>query len=206
VESSSQDFPQSEVNMQRCYEIRDDLLGFQIGVHENEAHNKPPSPTSGKRKSLDKLEQHTPVSVSTPSNKRQKLAMRVKDIDFQDGHRRRQIEIRSPLQKTDGSTSDLEETQEQAQVPTKEIIYIPSSYVEADDQGEEPTEFYTPVEAPASNPLQLNETSSAAGPTEDGVEDEESSDDDAPPETMSTSQAASASLQAAQKAAKAADM
>jgi len=163
----------------------------------------------------------------TPTPKRQKLPMRVKDTGVQAGRRRVEIEIPIPS-KTLKSPSprpavkedagkEVDEAQEAEERETEERATgapdatTPDSkkaHIHFEDDGQA-DQFFTPLEAPAKNPLETAAGAMDPPPpagealqTEDAPESD--SDSDAPPEAISTSVAAAQTLQLAQSAQRAA--
>lgn len=82
-----------------------------------------------------------------------------------------------------------------------------SSHIRFDDGDDEHEQFYTPLEAPATNPLERTASKVPPPvPEEDEENEEPESDDDAPPEAVSTTRAAAETLESRQVATKAAEL
>ena len=154
----------------------------------------------------------------SPSSKRRKLPMRVKTVGgVEEGHRKVEIEIpistrRPPAAaSTDPAPSEPEE-QSKAAKPRRaaavEATPKKGNHIHfGDEEAPEADQFYTPLEAPAVNPLEKLAAKEPAVPgTAIDEESNEDEDDDAPPEAVSTSAAAAQMLKAAQTAAKAVEL
>jgi len=133
----------------------------------------------------------------TPTSKRQRLPMRVKDTGVKGGHRRVEIEIPIPARRPKQPASQPAKEEDAEEHTTGEPAATePASrkgHIHFDDDGRA-DQFFTPLEAPAQNPL---ETAHADASGSD-------SDSDAPPEAVSTSAAAAQTQQSARRAQRAA--
>jgi U3 small nucleolar RNA-associated protein 16 len=173
---------------------------------KNESPSEFAAPTKRKAKDDDKDDEGegSRDKSASPTTKRQRLPMRVKDTGTHHGHRKVEIEIPIPsrAQKRPSPSTVAEGAGVTEQRPAK------LAHIRFDDDGQA-DQFYTPLEAPARNPIEMAAPlRPAAGiPGEETVEAaaDADSDDDAPPEAVSTSAAAAQTLESAQRAQRAAE-